>query len=192
MYEADATLTAMAMGQNPQDRTFAQFYTRSVQDAKASLEAGRPIFSDKAYVKIMVPGDKDNIVDRPVRDGDKLRWPRQWAAYEAKSEQPVEGTPLVEWPGLTRSQVEELAFFGIKTVEDLAAVSDSQAQKFMGIQKLKARAKAYLAEADKQAPFEMMREENELLKNRIAALEAQLSGETGPTKRRRKAEPDEE
>jgi BMFP domain-containing protein YqiC len=37
-----------------------------------------------------------------------------------------------------------------------------------------------------------MREENDLLKNRIAALEAQLSGDTGPVKRtRKKAEAEE-
>jgi hypothetical protein len=180
------------MGQNLQDRTFATFYMKPVQDKKASLEAGRPIFVDKPYVRVMVPGDKDNIVDRPIRDGDKQRWPRQWAAFQAQAEQPTEGTPLSEWAGIARSQVEELAHFGIKTVEALAEVPDSQAQKFMGINKLKARAKDYVAEAAKQAPFEQLREENDLLKNRIAALEAQLSGETGPTKRRRKAAPDEE
>lgn len=188
--EADAGTTALALQQGD-DKTFAQFYMRSVQDKQATLNAGRPIFVEKPYVKIMVPGDKDNIVDRPVRTTDIQRYPRQWAAFEAKKEQPVEGTPLAEWPGVTRAQVDELAFFGIKTVEALASLADSQAQKFMGIQSLKAKAAAYIEAAKQQAPLDQLREENVMLMNKIAAMEdqiAQLAAEKKPARKRNSEE----
>ena len=188
--EADAGLTALAMQQGD-DKTFAQFYMRSVQDKVETVAQGRPIFVEKPYIKIMVPGDKDNIVDRPVRSTDKERYPRQWQAFEQKLEQPLEGTPLAEWPGLTRAQVDELAFFGVKTVEALASLADAQAQKFMGIQALKAKANDYLEAAKTNAPLDQLREENMMLQNKLAALEdqiAQLAAEQKPSRRRKSAE----
>lgn len=171
--EATADLTRLAMQQGD-DKTYAQFFMQPEQDALASREAGRPIFIDKPYIKIMVPGDKDNIVVRPVRATDMERYPRQWSAFEQKREQPLEGTPLAEWPGVTRAQVEELAFFGIKTVEALAQMPDATAQKFMGIQSLKQKANDYIAEAKKQAPLDKMREELAMRDHEIAALKDQM------------------
>jgi hypothetical protein len=188
MHEADAHLTAMAMNQG-EDRVYAEFYLYPVQDKAKSLEEGRPVFIDKPYVKIMVPGDKDNIVQRPVRITDQERWPKQWNAFVNRQEQPVDGTPLSEWPGVTRAQVEEMKFFGVHSVEQLASMPDSQAQKFMGIQALKQKAKDYIEAAKGNAPLEQLRAENEELRNRMEALEEMLKSARS---RRRKAEPDEE
>jgi hypothetical protein len=146
----------------------------SVQDNAKTLEEGRPVFIEKPYVRIMVPGDKDNIVQRPVRVNDMERWPKQWQAFENRREQPLEGTPLAEWPGLTRSQCDELAHFGVKTVEALAGMPDSVAQKFMGIQSLKRKAQDYIDAAKSSAPFDQLREENVMLKNELAALKDQF------------------
>lgn len=187
MIEADAGLTALAFQQGD-DKTFAQFYMRPTQDKAATLEAGRPIYVDKPYVRIMVPGDKDNIVDRPMRMQDKRRWPRQWQAFEIGMEQVASGTPLSEWAGIARSQVEELRHFNIRTVEDLCNVPDSIAQKFMGINKLKGKAKDYVAEAEKQAPYDKLREENAMLLNEIAALKDQFKQMVDKPKRRGKTE----
>ena len=59
----------------------------------------------------------------------------------------VTGTPLEAWPVITRSQVEELKHFRVRTVEDLAALSDAATASGMGLQSLKQKAKAFLEAA---------------------------------------------
>ena len=188
--EADHGLTQQAFEQ-AQDNTYAEFFLHPKEDIAASLKEGRPIFSEVPYIKVMVPGDKDIVVVRPVRAKDKARYPRQWAAFEAQEAQPLEGTPLEEWPGITRSQVAELKHFGVHTVENLANMPDSQAGKFMAIGALKAKALNYVAQCRELAPLAQLQEENEALKGRIEALEYQLrelgKAEVKPKRASRKA-----
>ena len=157
------------------DKCYAEFYTHPKIDQKGTDEAGRPIYKDTAYVMIMIPGDKDNIVRRPVRHNDKMRFPQQWAQYESGKEQVQDGTPLEHWPLLTRAQVEELKFFGVRTVEALSAMPDSQAQKFMGINALKQKATDYIEAASSDAPLLALRNENDLLREQMEAQQRQIN-----------------
>ena len=70
----------------------------------------------------MVPGDKCSIVDRPASAEDKARFPKHYAAFQGNNEDLVQGTPLETWPQLTRSQVEEMRYFHVRTVEQLAGM----------------------------------------------------------------------
>ena len=76
----------------------------------------------------------------------------------------VEGTPLAEWPIMSRSQVEELSFHNVKTVEQLVAMSDSLASQFMGMNGLKAKAKMWLEDSEETARI-----------NKIQSLEAAIA-----------------
>lgn len=178
LQEADMALTNAAMTGDRyagDDKVFAQFFSKPVQNAKKSDEAGRPIFEDRDYIKIIVPGDKSNIVSRPARDTDKVRFPRQWAAYENQQEQPLEGTPLAEWPAITRSQVEELKFMGIHTVEALVSMPDTN--NFMGAASMREKAKVWLEQAAADAPVQEMAAQIEALNERIAELEGEETDE---------------
>lgn len=137
-----------------------QFYMGVIQDQAASQNAGRPIFKDAEYIKIY--NSKDNIIDRPVRDMDKQRWPGQYAAWKntGESSPGAVGTRLEFWPQVTRAQAEEMKHFKVFTVEQLAELPDSQGQNIMNFQRLKALAKAYVVAAKEAAP--------------IAALQAKL------------------
>ena len=127
-----------------------RFYVKAVQDKVATAKEGRPIFKDVEYVEIRTPGCRDPIA-RPAKPHDLERFPRHYEAFKNRTSQEVnDGTPLSEWPLIPRSQVEELAFFNVKTVEQLVAIPDSSAAKFMGINTLKAKAKSWL-EASKEA-----------------------------------------
>lgn len=170
MDTADQSTMEMAMGRG-QDNAFVLFYNHPKQDQTRSKEEGRPIFVDTAYVRIMVPGDKDNIVERPVRERDKQRWKAQWTAFQENQEQTVSGTPLSQWPGITRSQVEELKHFGVHTVEALVEMADSHAQKFMGIQALKQRAQDFLDAAQGLGQMETLRQALDSKNEQIAALQ---------------------
>jgi len=169
--------SAMALGgaEKPgDDRLLVKFFYKSKENPTKSAEAGRPIFEDREYISIMVPGQKDSIVIRPVSDLEKRRFPRHYQAFIMKQDEVVEGTPLEDWPGITRSQVEELKYFNISTVEQLAEVSDSNAQKFMGIQMLKKRAALYIEAAKDNAVTEKLAAELQERDDRISSLEATI------------------
>lgn len=138
-----------------------------------SRDEGRPRFDMVEFIRIIVPGDKDNIIDRPVRDDDKLRFPTQYTRFKAGQAQ-VEGSPLTEETWLTKAQIEELRFFGIQTLEQLAGMADSNAQKFMGIQSLRQRARARLETIKEQAPLNSLHAELEKRDELIATQAEQL------------------
>jgi len=154
---------------------FVKFYIRPFQDEAKSIEEGRPIFKDKEYVEIRTPGNQTNIVQRPVTDMDKQRFRQAYALFKAGDAEQVVGTPLTETPWITRSQVEELAYLRIRTLEQLANVGDDVCTRLPGMFKLKQRAQAAIERAEKTAPFIAMQKENEELRNKLAALEHALA-----------------
>lgn len=169
--ELDTTMDAMRDHNRFQgdDRLYVKFFNSPVEDRAKSLVEGRPIFRDAEFVQIMVPGDKSNIVVREVRDTDRRRFPKQYAAFQNNEKEIVEGTPLEQWGYLKASQREELKYFGIRTVEQLANVSDSNAQKFMGINKLRSKAQEYIDAALEGAPAAKLQAELEERDNEIAS-----------------------
>lgn len=141
-----------------------RFFTKPIIDTDASQKAGRPIYRDRDMVEIMAPGNKHNIVVRPVRDSDRMRFTRQYQQFKSGAEQII-GTPLGLAPFLLPSQVEELAFFKVRTIEQLSEMNDGIASNMMGGYRLKQQAKDWLT---KQSS-------NEALMQRIQALEAQIA-----------------
>ena len=155
-------------------RVMATFDVQARKDEEASAKEGRPIFKDIEYVEIRTPGDNLNIIHRPVKEDDKSRFPRAYAAFKARLAAPEVGLPLSEWCGIGRSQVEELAHFGCRTVEQLAEMTDTNARNVGGIIRLRDEAKAYLAKARNEAPFAKVAAESAAKDKRIALLETQL------------------
>lgn len=151
-----------------------KFELVAMQDEAESAKQGRPIFKDLEFIKIASGGQKLSIIHRPIREEDKRRFPRHYDAFKRGMEAPIVGTPLAEWPGITRGQVEELAHFHVRSVEQLAEMSDANAQNFAGMQALKARARDFLEKAKGNAPLEKMRAELSTRDNQIEALTRQL------------------
>ena len=80
------------------ENLYAEFYVKPVKQNFASEEAGRPIFADVVYVKIMTPSDQLTQIDTIAREDHKARFPRQWAYFQNKQAgmQQVVGTPVGE------------------------------------------------------------------------------------------------
>jgi hypothetical protein len=180
--------------QSEQDKLLlVKFEYKNVQDQAASKEEGRPIFREKVYIDMKVPGSRDGIV-RPASDRDIARFPRHYEAFKARIELPTDGTPLSEWPQMARSLVEELSFMNIKTVEQLANLNDSVAGRLMGGNNLKAKAKAWLDRADKGLTAERLQIELEDRDLQLANMQLQLNElaaqlESRPRKRKSRAKP---
>lgn len=177
------------------DNARPRFYIKSVKNNFRTETEGRPVFEDKEFVEILVPGDRKTVVDTLVKEEHKRRWPREYAAFKAGQEIPIEGTPLEEWPQITRSQVEELKFAHIRTIEQLAGLPDDalnrsvsmggfalreKAQRHLEALKGSSQTEALAAEsARKDEIIADQKRQYEALLQRVAALEAQ--GKTGET-----------
>lgn len=160
------------------DRLGVLFYTRTVEDKERTLAEGRKCFKEREYVKIMVPGDRLNIVDRPVQvtgndiTDDRLRFPKQYARFKNQQEQVVhDGTPLALWPGITGSLVEELKHLNIYTVEQLATLADTHVAKIPMGQTFKRRAAEFVEASRDAAALNRLQAELEERDNKIEALE---------------------
>lgn len=160
--------------ENSTKGVYARFYWRPKKDEAASAVEGRPIFKDTEYVEIIAAGNSNNIVARPVSDIDRNRFRKAYAKFKEGDSEQLVGTPLVEIPWMTRSQVEELAYMKVRTVENLAELNDGACSGVPGLYDLKRKAQAWVKKAEGAAPFTALQKENEDLKNRIAALEELL------------------
>lgn len=151
---------------------YARFYWVPREDKVASQEAGRPIYKDMEYVEIVAAGNANNIVRRPARDMDRDRFPREYEKFKAGDMEQVVGTPLSEVPWITRSMVEELTYRKIRTLEELASISDT-ACSVPGMLDLRRKAQSWLEKAKEAAPFTAMHAEMDALKAELAALKAE-------------------
>ena len=161
------------------DQLLVIFYMGVLPNDGKTVEMGRPIFDDVESVKIIVPGDRNNVVDRPATAQDKQRFRKQYEAFKAgKSEdEQLSGTRLTEWPFLTRGQCEEFRYLGIRTVEQLAEVRDDVCLKVPGLTQLKRNAAIWLdkakgtAESAKTA--RLISEQNNQIETMKKVIEAQ-------------------
>jgi hypothetical protein len=172
--------------QGADSRLAVQFYKKSMKQEDASNEAGRPIFKEFDFVRIMIPGDNLTEIDTYAQESHKQRFPRQWAHYQNQTagHENVVGTPLDQWPQITRSQAEELRGLKFYTVEAIADCSDQQLQRIgmvagMSPHNFRLKAKAFLnlandsAEvAQREAELQALRQENDKIK---AETDAKLS-----------------
>lgn len=173
-------------GRDEADKTLlVKFFMKPRQDKAASEREGRPIFRDVEYVDIKIPGNRNSGACRPATEMDRARFPDHYKAFKERISQEVnEGTPLAEWPLISRSMAEELSFFHVKTVEQLATMSDAQASKFMGLAGVRQRAKLWLESVEKEKPLWEMdqkmraqKAEIQELKNSLADLLQRVDGE---------------
>lgn len=130
------------------------------------------------FVRIMVPGDKTNIIDQPVKESHKQRFPRQWLYFQMQSDgSQAIGTPLGQWGNerpedITPNQLAELSILKFQTAEQVATMTDAQAQKvgMSGIP-LREKAKAYIASKNQKASASELDE----TKAQLEALKAQVA-----------------
>ena len=141
-----------------------------------SEKAGRPVYEDVPYVHILIPGDKNRQVFTKAKQSHKDRFPEQWAAFENQQEVVHEGTPIEEWPPITRSLAMTYKGLDIHTVENLAAVSDANLGNLgHGAREMRDKAVAYLKAADDGKETARLAKENAELKDDIQSLKDQVA-----------------
>lgn len=169
------------------DLIVPRFFVHTTQDAKATKEAGRPIFKDMECVEIRMAANKQTVAVFPAHDTWKwddidgvrqpvtyaMRFPEQYKRFKANEAQAMSGTPLEELPFLTQAKRSELKALSIYTAEALASLDGQNLKNLgMGGRELRNQAEAYLNRATDSAAVTRMASEIEQLKATIAGLQA--------------------
>lgn len=174
---------------NADSRLQVRFYKKPVQQEQETLEAGRPIYKEFDFVHICVAGDTLTEIDTYVQNSHKVRFPIQWANYQnriGRDDQEIVGTPVAEWPLVSKSQAEELRAMKFYTVESIANASDQQLQR-MGMAvgqspySFRDKAKSFLNLAQKSNEVDKREQEiNELRQELVKKSEenAKIKAET--------------
>jgi hypothetical protein len=152
------------------DNLIVLFKEDAVPDAAESEKAGYPKYRPADVIQIWVPGDRFNKVEREVTDADKHRFEEKYKKFKAGTVQAEAGLPLEQWPAIHKAMVLELRYFEIRTVEQLANLSDGNASGIGPIQALKQKAIDYLKAAKDGAHLTQMRKEIENRDNELETL----------------------
>lgn len=135
--------------------TIVTFDLHPVHMKAQSEKEGHPIYEDRVYVKIVQPLNRNSEVHRPATEDDKRRWPIRWRQFQEGQEQIGTGTPLKEWALISPAQIMMLIGMGVKTVEQLADVSDVNLSNLgMGARDLRTKAQTWLEQAKDGAPLQ--------------------------------------
>ena len=160
------------------DNVIPVFHSELMQNQVKSEEQGKPVFEGKDFVQMLIPGNRNEIPDVLVKDEHKRRWPKQYDAFKANKEAPVEGTPIDEWPVITRLRAAELKTFHIFTVEQLAEVSDANLTKIgMDARDLQRKAVSFLESSKNFAQHDELariKDDCEQKDDEIARLKARV------------------
>lgn len=165
--------------QDPDLALGVEFFIHPVEHAAKSREAGRPIFEDREYVRITLPGDRLREHVAPANEMHYVshakrqmtyaeRFATLYKAWKDSGEEVGSGTPLTAAPFLTPARIEELKHRKIRTVEQLAGLPDSIARTLgMNARDMVAQANAYLKAAEGTSEITRMQAEIDALKKMV-------------------------
>lgn len=149
-----------------------RFYEEAVKSGEVD---GRPTFKMEERVQIYMPGNQNSIPVFKVTDEHRDRWPKEYEAFKNGLEPDLNGTPLEEWAILNKAMVLELKAMHIRTIEDVATLSDIAVQKIgRGGYSLRERALAFLDQAKEQELITRVTSENESMREETAVLRRQV------------------
>lgn len=174
--------------------TKVRFWMDAYKNEAASKTAGRAVFDTVPWCEKGVVGESDTV-SGPVHK--MLPDPREefqaaWAAFQRdNSSEGLVGTPLREVPWLGRGEVETLLHSGVKTLEQLAGMSDATITGLPGGLAMRKKAKDMLKAAEESAPAQALAEELAKRDSEIQSLKAQIA-EILESKRRKKTQAAEE
>lgn len=144
-------------------------------DATKTGDDGEPVYKPVEYITIIAPGDRRNVIHRPIMKSDTIRFASRYGAWKQSAKELDLGTPLKGLDLFPAQQVAEMATQNILTVEQLANLPDGVAGQIMGGFQLKQKAARYLQAAKEKAPAIKFAKELESRDAQIAALQDQLA-----------------
>lgn len=133
-----------------------------------------PKSTTEEMIKVLMPPEE--LTEEEANKAEKYFLMRElwkqiepaYKAWKSGNEIPLDGTPLSAWAGVTPEQIDVLRQGGVKTVQNLANMTEAQMGKIMlpGLRNLKSTAIEYLASREKTAQAEEVAD----LKAKLEAL----------------------
>jgi hypothetical protein len=164
------------------------FYTKPRHNPAKSNEAGRPVYEDIPYVRIHPPGERLNIVDRPVTAEDPKKYAMQWAQFQQNKEQVPDGTPIDLLYPDHPSVGATLRANGVYTVEQCAELSGPAIDSIgMGAQRYSNDAQKYIQAANKGVKASQLRHELDERDSQIRTLTQMVDSLKSEVERLREA-----
>lgn len=151
-----------------------KFYVHSELSVYRSKTEGRPIHSDVTMVEVITPGEREPV-RQLANEWHKIRFRKQWEAFEKGQESRGTGTPLEQLFPAEPTTVKDLQAFNVYTVEQLANISDSAMTQLPMGRSLSDRAKKYISTASHGAEFHQLTKAVEDQARMIEDLKAQLA-----------------
>lgn len=172
---------------------FAKFYDRLIKTNETNPETGLPIFKEVCFVEIRIKNNMTDIVDQPATE-DKIRqFPTEYQHYLRAKQQIKDGTDLKVFAFLSPKEIASLNAHGIFTLESFIALEKQKVQDLqLEIEWQKAKDFIRLNKSgfditSLEAEIATLKLENERLKERVSAFEAQMLSPTKPLKKRTKS-----
>jgi DNA-binding transcriptional regulator YhcF (GntR family) len=162
--------------QDPTDPADKRLVVEFYYDAK---QKGDGDFIQVPFIKVSSPEGDVHVeeIKGDVQDANSRanywfkRFPRRYLAAFQEGEKPPEGTPL-QMLAIPIAQKAKLEWHKVTTVEQLAAVTDSDLNAFgPGFRELRQKARAYVEALEGTAPVLQLNQELEKTKARNAQLE---------------------
>jgi len=190
MLASDVNNPEFVGAHDPDAGLYVEFYWHEPVDKwaseDASAKAGKRVIikgQKQPFVRVMRPGDQTSIIETPVREDHKQRWPQKWLYWQMQEGQVNEGEnipgwKLEEWPYLQDKPqlIRELKFARFYTVDQVAGASDAQVQRMgIGGEGIRQTARVDLRErVGKEVTDQLKAKDAELneMKERMAKLEA--------------------
>lgn len=194
---------------------YVEFQIRPEEDRDATIAAGHYVAKDVVFAYITPSGTRDRVekvADEWIKGLEEAvkneRFPEAWLHAYKKSlanflesrENPVDGTPITNWPAVSPAQSRTLLDMNIRTIEDVAVMTEEAVQRLgMGARAIKEKARAWL-EASKdtgkvseqlaaiQQENADLRDRNETLMARLEKLEAIAEANVKPPAKAKEAE----
>lgn len=152
------------------------FYIDTEEDDAATLVAGALRTRDMECVLIRANGDMNSAASHPVTEQIKKRFPMEYAAWKQNQvEDLVSGTPLKAWPLMPKGIMMEMTAGHIRSVEELANVSDSNLARYSDGRLWRDKANAWLAASKGAGEAAKYAVENQHLRESIAELKEQVA-----------------
>lgn len=162
-------------GPNDDDTSaVVEFKTEAVYSPRETAIAdGLPKYVDMDFISIRLPGDrgKEISVWSQVTDFYINRFPHEHQAFKTGKSQAVTGTPLSLWPQMNPSSIKELEHIGVRTLEQLASLSDSNSATMRNFHALKNGARVFLESSRELASSAVMQAK---LDDQAAAHQSQI------------------
>lgn len=163
-------------------RLHVRFFRGTELHGLQSQEQARPVYVGVDMVEIRQPGERD-VYHGLATAMHKMRFEKQWQAYQAGQEYIPDGTPLEVIFAAEPETVANLKYFKVHTVEQLAALNENaisrlglgarqhvnKAQKFMEA------ATGYQAASQMNREVKDLKSENDTLKAQLEAMQAAIA-----------------